>query len=60
MEQAGTRGTLGAALIVILVGSAIFTFGTFGVRAKLPGSRALQVIGAATVIFAVVALVSTV
>lgn len=52
--------TLPAALLVVGMGAAIFTFGSFGVRAGLPGSRALQVVGGAVVIMAMAVIFSTV
>jgi hypothetical protein len=45
-----------AALIVILMGAALFTFGSFGARHKLPGSRAFQAVGVAAIMLALLAL----
>jgi hypothetical protein len=59
LTEPSTPPSLAGALIVMLVGSAIFAFGSFGVRAKLPGSRALQVVGVATVTFAVFVLIAS-
>jgi hypothetical protein len=46
----------GAALLVILMGAALFTFGTLGARHRLPGSRAFQAVGVAAIMLALLAL----
>ena len=48
----------GAAVLAALMGLAIFWFGTMGARVRLPGSRALQAVGVAVFMLALLALVT--
>ena len=56
MDVQGKR--TGAALLVILMGAALFTFGTLGARHRLPGSRAFQAVGVAAIMLALLALLA--
>lgn len=48
----------GAAVLVAGMGLIIFGFGTTGARVRLPGSRALQAVGVAVFMLALLALVT--